>query len=41
MTRRIPPEPSEKIPCDIIAGTDKTTHSPIAPSAPEDKIMRP
>lgn len=40
MNRRLKPEPSEKIPCDIIAGMDKTSHSPISPTAPEDKIMR-
>ena len=40
MSRRPSPEPTEKIPCDIIAGTGKLSHSPVAPSAPEDKIIR-
>lgn len=41
MTRRLPLEPTEKIPCDISAGADKTSHSPVSPIPPEDKILRP
>lgn len=33
--------PNEKIPCDIIAGADKTAHSPVSSPAPEDRIIRP
>ena len=33
--------PCEKIPCDIVAGADKTSHSPVSPTAPEDRIVRP
>ena len=30
---------SEKIPCDIIAGTGKISHSPVASPTPEEKIV--
>ena len=32
--------PSEKIPCDIVAGAGKNSHSPITPATPEEKTVR-
>ena len=32
--------PSEKIPCDIAAGTGKNSHSPIPTAAPEEKTVQ-
>lgn len=33
-------KPCESIPCDIIAGAGKTSHSPVTPPAPEDKAVQ-
>ena len=33
-------KPSEKLPCDIIAGAGKASHSPITPPTPEEKTVQ-
>ena len=41
MSRITDPGLSEKIPCDIIAGAGKTSHSPISSPKPGGKAVLP